>query len=198
LQSAGPAPADFPVIFVAPLVQNRLILPWDRPAQAVKSAREFAQYRKEGEAREFLGNDFPGAYDAYAQALGAAQTASERGTAMLSQGRVLIKAERRAEAAGIYSAMLRDCDSLEDDDGMAPGLYAAERLASLGLDVPAAQQYVVRKARSSRWFPPVQAYLMRSLLTNAAAPEAVQARETLSLGIHDVEQIRALANDLNR
>ena len=196
--SSGPAPPDFPVVFVAPLVQNRLFLPWDRLRQTVRSSPRFAQYQREGEAREFLGNDFAGAYDAYGQALAAAENALDRCAALLSEGRVLVKAERKSEAAGVYSAMLHECDSLEDRDGMGPALYAAERLASLGRDARAAQQYVVKRAQTSRWVPPVQAYLMRSLLREVATPEAKHALEKLSQEIHDVEQIVALANDLNR
>ena len=45
--SIEPAPADFPVVFVAPLVQNHLMLPWKRPARPVRSSPEFAQYQKE-------------------------------------------------------------------------------------------------------------------------------------------------------
>jgi signal transduction histidine kinase len=184
--------ADSPVIFAAPLVQNRLVLPWEnRPAHAVSSP-EFAQYQKEGEAREFLGNDFFGAADAYAQALVAAKTPSDRCTALLSKGRALIKAERNGEATDTYRSMLSGCDGLEDNDGMAFSLYAAERLISLGLDTGIAEEYVTGKARSARWLPPVQAYLMRSLLGKAGRSDV------LSPKIHDMEQIVALANDLNR
>src|SRR5205814_1115283 len=115
-------------------VQNRLILPWEVPAPPTTASREFAQYQKEGEAREFIGNDSSGALDAYAQARSAARNPSDRCAAMLFQARVLIKEERKAEAAAIYRAMLHECDSLEDRDGMAFGLYAAERLISVDLD----------------------------------------------------------------
>ncbi len=192
------APADFPVVFIAPLVQNHLILPWERPPRLVNSSHEFAQYQKEGEAREFVGSDFSGANDAYAQALAAAHSRQDRCFAMLARGRVLIKAGRKDEAAGVYRSMLAECDSLEDADGMDTALYAAERLASLDLDVSAAQEYVITRTRSFRWLPPVQAYLMRTLLRDAATPDAAQARDRLSREIHDVEQIMALANDLNR
>lgn len=196
--SIEPAPADFPVVFVAPLVQNHLILPWEHPPRPVRSSPEFAQYQKEGEAREFIGSDFSGAHEAYAQALAAAHSPQDRCFAMLSRGRVLMKAGSKDEAAGVYHSMLAECASLEDADGMDIGLYAAERLASLHLDVSAAQDYVIKKGRSSRLLPPVQAYLMRGLLHDAATPEGMHARHSLSREIHDVEQIMALANDLNR
>src|SRR5947207_9716790 len=49
-----PASVDSPVVFTGPLVQNRLILPWEVPAPPTAASREFAQYQKEGEAREFI------------------------------------------------------------------------------------------------------------------------------------------------
>ncbi len=117
---------------------------------------------------------------------------------MLSEARVLLKAERKAEATSLYSSMLQDCDAVNDADGMAFGLYAAERLISAGLDSAASHGYVIRKARSGLWLPPVQAYLMRSLLADAQAADAGQARDALSLQVHNAGQMMALANDLSR
>jgi signal transduction histidine kinase len=110
----------------------------------------------------------------------------------------LIKVDRRTEAAGIYQSMLDECGSVEDTDGMAFGLYAAERLISLDLGIKAAQEYIIKRTRSVRWLQPVQAYLMRSLLRDSTAVDAKPANDKLSLEIHEVEQILALANDLNR
>ncbi|HJZ66750.1 MAG TPA: HAMP domain-containing sensor histidine kinase [Blastocatellia bacterium] len=191
------AAADSPVVFAVPLVQNRLVLPWEAPRQPAASP-EFGQYQKEGEAREFLGNDFSGAFEAYGQALLAARSPLDRCVALLSQARTMIKAERKVEAAGIYRGMLHECDSLEDGDGMAPALYAAERLISLDLDKNPAYEYLIRRASSLRWRPPIQAYLMRSLLRGFSDRDARQAFDTLSAEIHDTETIIALANDLNR
>ena len=193
-----PATADSAVVFVAPLVQNRLILPWEAPPQTGPPPAEFAQLQKEGEAREFLGNDFSGAFEAYAQALAGARTPVDRCAALLAESRVLIKAEQKTEAAAIYRLMLNECDSLEDAEGMAFSLYAAERLISVNLDAQPATAYVIKRARSFRWAPPVQAYLMRSLLHDAATADAKQARDALSQKIRDDEQIVALASDLNR
>src|SRR6516164_9428275 len=81
---------------------------------------------------------------------------------------------------------------------MAFGLYAAERLISLDLGAKPAQEYIIKRTRSIRWLQPVQAYLMRSLLRDSNATEAKLANDKLSLEIHEVEQILALANDLNR
>jgi signal transduction histidine kinase len=152
----------------------------------------------EGEAREFLGSDYTGAFDAYLQARAAARSAASQCAAMLSQARVLIKADRKPEAANTYRAMLEQCGSIEDAEGMDFALYAAERLISVDLDAARGREYIIDKAKSLRWLPPIQTYLMRSLLGDTPGSDAKRARDALSTQIHDVEQIRALANDLNR
>src|SRR5262245_55405514 len=188
---------DFPVLFVAALVQNRLVLPWDTPPWPETPSSQ-GQYQKEGEAREFLGNDLSGAYAAYDQAHVAGRNPADQCAATLSKARVLVKADRKPEAAALYRSMLVECGSVQDADGMAFGLYAAERLITLDLDVKPARQYIINRVRSLRWLPPVQTYPMRSLLAAATDADAKRASEVLTSEIHDVEQILALANDLNR
>ena len=189
---------DFPVLFVAALVQNRLVLPWDTPPQPETPSSQVTQYQKQGEEREFLGNDLSGAYAAYDQAHAAGRNPADQCAATLSKARVLVKDERRPEAAALYRSMLDECGSVQDADGMAFGLYAAERLISLDLDVKPARQYIINRVKSLRWLPPVQTYLMRSLLRETTDPDAKRASDVLNSEIHDVEQILALANDLNR
>src|SRR5215471_5669448 len=189
---------DFPVLFVAALVQNRLVLPWDTPPRPETPSSQVAQYQKQGEEREFLGDDFSGAYAAYDQAHAAGRNPADQCAATLSKARVLVKADIKPEAAALYLSMLDECGSVQDADGMSFGLYAAERLISLDLNVKPARQYIINRVRSLRWLPPVQTYLMRSLLQDATDPDAKRASDVLNSEIHDVEQILALANDLNR
>ena len=188
---------DSPIVFAAPLVQNRLALPWEAATPPVESSSQFQQLQKEGEAREFLGNDSEGALQTYRQAFNATHDAREQCASMLWQSRVLIKAQKTSEASDVYREMLQKCDSVEDPEGMAFSLYAAERLISTNLDAAPAQEYVIAKAQSSRWLPPVQNYLMQSLLRNVPIADAARARDAVASRIHDEEQITALANDLN-
>jgi signal transduction histidine kinase len=175
-----------------------MVLPWETASKPDSASAENSEYQKEGEAREFLGNDYRGAFDAYAQAQSAARTPNAGCAATLSQGRVLMKAERKAEAADTYRSMLEQCRSVQDPEGMDFGLYAAERLISLDLDSARGRDYIINKTQSLRWLPPVQSYLMRSLLADASDPAAKPASELLSAQIHNVEQILTLANDLSR
>jgi signal transduction histidine kinase len=190
--------SDFPVLFVAPLIQNRLILPWENPTRSSLQEHPPRSHQKEGEAREFLGSDFPGAYEAYGRAQTAADNPFDRCNAKISEARVLIKGERKTEASNIYQSMLDECASVNDSEGMAYSLYAAERLISLDLGSKPARDYIIKRVRSLRWLPPVQAYLLRSLLRDSTTSEAKQAADKLTSEIHDVDQILSLANDLNR
>lgn len=192
------ASAELPVAFVAPLVENRLIPPWEKRAEKAASSPVFEQDQKEGETWEFAETDFPRALEAYARAQTSARQPAGRCVAKLSEARVLVKLDRKAEAAGLYRSILEECDGPEDADGMVLSLYAAERLISTGLGSDAAQGYLIKHARSAQWLPPVQVYLMRSLLRNDATAEARQAGERLSAEIHSEEQILQLASDLSR
>jgi nitrogen-specific signal transduction histidine kinase len=195
---AGWTSPEPPVAFIAPLVENRLIPPWEKPGKTGANSPAIEQDQKEGEIWEFAENDLSRALASYLRAQTAAQHQSGRCSAKLSEARVLMKQDRKAEAAGIHRSMLDECDAAEDADGMPLSLYAAERLISTGRDSGAAQDYVIRHARSAQWLPPVQVYLMRSLLRDAATTDARQASEALSAEIHNEEQILQFSSDLNR
>ena len=193
-----PRSSDSPIVFTAPLDQDRLVFPWNEERIVPPPSIQFSEYRMEGEAREFLGNDVAGALDTYSQALASARTPLEECEARLWVGRVLVKAGKMKEASDVYHAMLKECDALTDDDGVSFGLYAAERLISMELDPGGAREYVINSGRPTRWRSPVQIYLMRSLLSGLVGLDADAARMDLSSEIHDSEQIIALANDLHR
>jgi signal transduction histidine kinase len=196
--SLGSASTEFPVVFVAPLAGNRLIPPWEKTRKSVRFSPAFDRFRKEGASWEFTESDYSRAFVAYDHARSSAENLTEECTAKLYAARVLTKDGRKTEATGIYRSMLDECHDVEDADGMALSLYAAERLISVGEDRAAAENYVIKHARSNQWLPPVQAYLMRSLLQNAATAEAKQAAEVLSAEIHNEEQLVLFATDLDR
>jgi len=194
----GSSTGEFPVVFTARLAENRLIPPWEKARQTPLRSPAFERYRKEGETWEFVDNDLSRAFVAYDHARAAAELPVEKCTARLSGARVLIKEGRKAEAAGIYRSMLDECHDAEDADGMALSLYAAERLVSISANTNVARDFVIKQARSTKWLPPIQLYLIRSVLRDAAATEARKADATVSAAIHTEEQILALATDLDR
>jgi signal transduction histidine kinase len=187
-----------PVVFVSPIERDRFLLPWDAGETSPVFSRRFLDYQKAGETLEFAEQSFMSALNAYRYALASAASRVERCKASLWIGRVLIKAGKQNEAETLYRQMLKDCDMVIDEEGVAISLYAAERLISTGLDADGARQYVLSGARANRWWSPVEAYLLHSLLTGASGSEAEAARIALMTDIHDGEQVLALAKEIQR
>jgi signal transduction histidine kinase len=193
---SGPGiPADSPIVFVTPFGEDRMVLPWERKQIFPAPGANFRRHQLEGESFEFRTNDVPKAIAAYTLARHAARNPIEKCEAQLWLGRAFSKAERMEEAATIYHAMLGSCDSVTDEDGIPLGLYAAERLTSAGQDLVAAGDYVVHRINVTRWRPPTEAYLLRSLLNAVSNENKKQASLKLSAEIHDMEQIVALADE---
>jgi signal transduction histidine kinase len=179
-------PADSPVVFILPLDQDRIVMPWAEKASNGRPSAEYTAHRKRGENAEFVANDWTAAVHAYEDAFHVARSPFEKCEARLWIARSLQKLERSGEAANWYHAMLTDCESVRDPDGVSYGLYAADRLISNQSDPATARQYVLRHSSQRRWWNPMEAYLMSSLVGDV--PE-------LSSTIHDMEQMIALAAD---
>jgi signal transduction histidine kinase len=202
LAAQGPAPAgmrtkDSPVLFTAAIEEERLVPPWSQRDPPGRPTAAFLAYQHEGEAREFLGEDYTGATAIYRRALTSARSPDERCRAQLWLGRALLKA-RSSEASGIYKQMLDHCESLRDEDGISYGLYAAERLLNAALDGEAARAYVLNQSKAGHWRAPTELHLLRSLLAGVHTPEAESARVTLTSDIDEGEAILALASDIHR
>ena len=196
-ESSPGLPPDSPIVFVTPLGQDRMVLPWEQERTPVPPAAEFARHQLEGESFEFRANDAVSAATAYRHALDAARGPAERCEAQLWLGRASSKAGMTEGAARAYHAMLRECGGLSDDDGIPFGLYAAERLLTIGQHVVAAREYVIHRASVTRWRSPNEAYLIQSLLGAVSNDAERQASRKLSSEIHDMEQIMALAGDIH-
>jgi hypothetical protein len=186
-----------PVLFTAAIEEERLVPPWSRRDPPGRPSAGFLAYQHEGEAREYLGEDYAGAAAIYRRALTSAQSPDERCRAQLWLGRALLKA-RSSEASGIFRQMLDRCESLWDEDGISYGLYAAERLLNAALDGEAARAYVLNQSTSGQWRAPTELHLLRSLLAGVRTPEAESARVALTSDIDDGEAVLALANDIRR
>jgi signal transduction histidine kinase len=186
------------VVFTAAIDQDHVVPPWIQRAPPEAASSQFRAYQREGEAREFLGQDDLGAAEIYRRALTAARSPDERCPARLWLGRTLLKAGQSTAASAVYQDMLGDCHTSRDADHMPYGLYAAERLASAGLDAHGARAYALKQSRAPHWRAPTEAYLLRSLLTGMPTPEAEAARAALTTEIADGEAILALAGDLQR
>jgi len=78
------------LIFTARVEGDGLVFPWE--TAAAKGSAAFARHRQEGEAQEFIKQDYAGAAAAYAAPLAAAGGPTEMAEARLLVARALSKA----------------------------------------------------------------------------------------------------------
>lgn len=204
-ESGGRFPPDSPIVFVAPVVENRMVPPWEGDRSPPRPTAEFAQAQHEGEMREFRDNDAAAAAGSYRLAMDVARTSSERCSARVSLGRSYLKAAMTAEAERSDHAALRECGDVFDADGVPMALYAAERLVASGRADQVVADFVLRLAGPAQsrcvdscgpvWRSPNEALLLESLLRRIQSPPAADAQRALAVEIRNAGQISALAQD---
>jgi len=204
-ESGGRLPPDSPIVFVAPLVEDRMVPPWEDARKAPLLTPEFARAQLEGEMREYRQNDTAAAVAAYRLAMDVARTAAERCAARVAIGRSYLKATLPVDADESDRAALRECSDVSDADGVTFALYAAERLVASGradaqvtdllLRLAAAPQSPCDDPCGPRWRSPNEALLLESLLRRIQSPAAAGALRSLAEEIRRAGQISALAQD---
>jgi signal transduction histidine kinase len=193
-------PADSPIVFVASLEQDRMVLPWEENRTSTLPAAGVLQYLAQGESLEFHANDPAAAATAYKHVLEIAHTQAEKCEARLRLGRAYFKAGMSPGARRTDLIMLQECDAVTDSDGVSLSLYAAQRLLAVaqdGHDDADTENYLIRQASIRRWRQPAEAYMLRSMLNTVARPAAEESLLKLSSGIHEMEQVTALAQDIH-
>jgi signal transduction histidine kinase len=196
-ESGRRLPTESPIVFVAPLMQDRMALPWEDNRTSQAPSAEFARFQAEGESLEFERNDAAAAAVVYRHAVEIAHDPSEKCSALLGLGRAYRKAGMASDADRSDRTTLQDCGAVPDSDGMPHALYAADRLLTTESNDTEAQDYVVRNASIRRWHTPNEAYLLQSLLRRISSPAATEALHRLSSEIHDIEQITGLAQNMH-
>jgi signal transduction histidine kinase len=196
-ESGRRLPPDSPIVFVAPMVQGRMVLPWE-DRHMTPPTPEFVRLQREGESREFRERDAAKAAASYRHALDIARSPWERCSARLWLGRSYLKAGMTVDAERTDHAALEECDDVSDADGVPFALYAAGRLLASGQHDGPAAAYVLRRAGAAQWRPPNEAFVLQSLLRRMASPPAAQRLRTLALEIRNDEQMSALVLDMHR
>jgi signal transduction histidine kinase len=189
-------PPDSPLVFVAPMVQDEMTLPWTDSRPSPPPAT-FLRHQQAGESREFQHADPAGAVPWYERALSAASTPLQRCTARLSLGRAYLKAAMAAESGRIDRGTLTECTDARDGDGVPIATYAAERLLQRGREVDAVTDYAVHAVSARRWPSPGAAYALRSLLQRLPAAASAEPAAKLSRVLHDIDQAAALARHIH-
>jgi signal transduction histidine kinase len=195
-ESGRRLPPESPIVFVAAMTQDRMILPWEDNRTSQAPAMEFARIHEEGESLEFQRNDAAAAASAYRQAMEIAQAPPEKCATLLRLGRAYRKAGMVRDADEADRATLRECAAVPDTDGIPQALYAAHRLLTTEGHNAEAREYVLRIAGIRQWRAPNEAYMLQSLLRKISSPAAAEPLRTVSSDIHDIEQITALAQNM--
>ena len=190
-ESARRLPSDSPIVFVAPLVQDRgqdlIVPPWEERREPSRVSAEFARLQQQAESQEFRQNDAGAAVESYRRAYEIARSDWERCSARLGLGRSYLKAGMTAEAERNDRDALQECGDVRDADGVSIALYAAERLLAKDQAALQAADYVLHRASAPPWRSPNEALLLQSLLRRM--PTAVGA--DLKVGTYQ-ESLRAL------
>ena len=210
-------PSDSPIVFVAPLVQDRgqdlIVPPWDDQREAPRFGAEFARLQQQGESQEFRQSDAAAAAESYRHAYGIARSGWERCSARLWLGRSYLKAGMAGEAARNDRDALDECGDVRDTDGVPIALYAAERLLGKDQNDPRAADYVLHRASAPPWRSPNEALLLQTLLARMSRSPGAdlstsdkatvdkkvgpyeQTRRELEAEIRNAGQISALVQD---
>jgi signal transduction histidine kinase len=192
--STPPPGAENPaVVFTARLDGDRLLLPWEVPAQADSAV--FAKHRQEGEAQEFTRKDVTGAAAAYRWALASAHDPGESAEARLLLARALSKAGKTEEAYAVYEALLNDPSHARDEQGVGYRFYAAERLIAAQREPAAVLNSVRKEINSEGRLTLPELYMIRAL--PGFFPD-VQTGRRISERIAEMDQATALIGDFPR
>src|SRR5262245_53164102 len=109
-ESGRRLPPESPIVLVAPIMQDRMVLPWEANRTSQPPAAEFARLQAEGELLEFQRDDAAAAAAAtYRRALEIAHAPSEKCSALLWLGRAYRKAGMASESDRADRATLHDC-----------------------------------------------------------------------------------------
>jgi signal transduction histidine kinase len=196
-ESGRRLPPNSPIVFVAPLMDDRMVVPWEDGRTAPLSTAEFARAQREAESREFRQHDPAAAVAAYRRLLEMARSPWEQCSARLWLGRSYLKAGMTADAERIDRAALQACGDVSDADGVPLGVYAAERLLANGKSDEAVTDFLLRRARAPQWRSPNEAFILQALLRRSSSSAAAEALRTLAVEIRNAEQISTLVQDMH-
>jgi signal transduction histidine kinase len=197
---------DPAVVLVATLVDDRLVLPWDsQPRDHALRDAAFDAAITRAEREELVAERFDLAASQLQTALRLATTDQAKAYTRLLRARVLVKAERLADAAAEYRILLTLPESLADEDGVPFALYAADRLVRSAHLSSADREAILRRVSAGReqgGMPPAAWYLLRAvddalrqLVPDDAAARA--RRANIAQTIAEVEQSLALQRDVS-
>ncbi len=195
-------------VFVAWLVDNRLVLPWESdPAGAGAHSSiaepEFQERIRPCEKAEFGGTRGAGAAACYEQAARTTTDPAQSAYARLLLSRVLERSGHAGEVAGLLRGLLDVPPGVADEDGVPIRFYAAQRLSqlNLSLDLVVAR---TREALAARpWLPPLACFIVSDISERLGTvardkTDIEDLRHLAAMHVRISEQAEALQGDLAR
>lgn len=196
------------VILVSPVVDGKILLPWEDNPEAGRSNQllnnpAFVRRIRQAEREEFERKDTRRAVDLYDHILREFQAPAQKAYAHLLLARALQKSQQTNRALDHYQVILKLPFTLSDEFGIPFCLYAARRLLDLGewpdIDLAAIHQEVQKLA----WLTPEAAHFLLDLLKDIQSSEggdalrrkAEECLPEIERYIRTVEQALALKRD---
>jgi len=191
------------VAFAAEIRDGRLVFPWEVHGLQVDPGE--MPLLRAGERQELGAGKLEAATITYQRALDGATGQEQASMARLFLARVLVKRGRSEDALAHYRALLTLPTAVTDELGVPLSFYAAERLLDLGLGTEEMVAWLRREARGNDWKTPPATHLLHDVAgelteTLPAGPgrdSAAVAQNLVGVRVREVEQVLALANDLN-
>ncbi|MEK7406671.1 MAG: HAMP domain-containing sensor histidine kinase [Acidobacteriota bacterium] len=201
-----------PAVALAGRVENnKLVLPWERDAAALRfrelaAQAPFGPKIRQGEQQEFVAGRTESAVSSYEEAMRLARHPAQEAYARLLRARALDKLGRRREALADFQKLLALPPEMIDEDGVPLKLYAAERLLQTGPEIKGVLHAMEQAAKAQGSLPPAGCYVLsgvtEKLMRVAGDPRdreaAAGVHRKLRDRIRQIQQAEALQQDLPR
>ncbi len=195
---------DPAVVLVAPVDDDRLVLPFDdnplaRQFRSLLNEGRFGSTIQRGEAAEFFSHRLDSAAGFYRQAVSAARHETQNTYARLLLARALGKSGLRREASVEYAAVFSVRPDIVDEAGIPLSFYAAGPLLEANHAAGSKLDRFRFALDSGLWLSPAALYRLRDLVRENAPSggakdtgAAIQLERDLRFHIARAEQLLAL------
>jgi signal transduction histidine kinase len=207
----GPAdrrPSDASLAFVAPVVDGRIVLPWEADpnvgsARSALTERTFEKAIRRAEVIELRDQNIPAAVRAYRAVIGTATHDSQEALGRLLLARALTSGGEVGAAEQEYRALLAQPSVVVDEHGIPFAWYAVASLIRLEGESGSARDRLAEDLASAEWRSPTALHMLSDLvdLARVSAPDSadrpgIDRADRLAAELRLVERVQALQVEL--
>ena len=210
-ESEGPLPPDHVdavLAFAAPVLDDRIALPWERDptlaaVRAALAEAAFAGAIRGAEMIELRDRDYPAAIRSYRSIIKSATHESQESLGRLLLARALMGSGSRDMAEEEYRALIARPSAVVDEHGVPFAWYAAAALSDLGRDPEAVRDRLATDVVATGWRTPIALYMLRDLLSRVSVSlpdsngRAVDGGDRVAAEIRLVERVQGLQRALS-